>query len=370
MVYAIDDCLGRCLHISGTDIPTPVVIHEFGEIDTSYSGMDFDKLCEFAAWKKQSCYLNRVAVRVESLLHIAETSADAQLAKALRDRADELKMIATSIYAVMNDDDADKVTFDTRPTLKKDLTPEQQALVHLGDNVADNPDGDCFELQHAKLLADGPSAFVERVQDSDVLGLRLRFARYSQEALDFLAKHPPEGGIASIDAGFHHLSPDGAKALTQLQVASSVELRSLIQLDAEVAAALSFSTKKLPLLVIGLQSPLATEAAEALVLSREAGEISLSLPSLNDEVATALCRHTGYLHLDIRSEPLTVSTAEILAYHKSFLLWIDLGIEPSPLILQALSCNPAMQMVNIGYGNRLKRYRFVISLPENFSRSK
>lgn len=222
----------------------------------------------------------------------------------------------------------------------------------------------CFDLEAAKLIAESKSPHIERGnQDSGICILHLGgFTTYTQEALEFLAEHPPAERICGVEIGFQSLTPDSARVIAQLDT-EVIEICALDKLDADVAAALVFEKETARAMSIFVRHPLDLKTAEVLLLARQSDDIYLSLPSLGAEVAEVLRRHTLHSCLTIRNEPLSRKTAELLAHHSGYSLWIALDSEPSPAVLQALSSNPAMPLVDIGSPDR-GGYLYCVSLPE------
>jgi hypothetical protein len=221
----------------------------------------------------------------------------------------------------------------------------------------------CLDLLAAQRIANEATPYIDRFSDGEIYHLDLStFSSYTQEGLDSLIKHPPSGKISVVTLGFRTLTPAGAHALSRLE-AEFLEMPSLISLDADTASYMDFDEETSPLLLIGLEQPLTADTAAVLVEKQSGQPLSLSLPSLNAEVARVLRLHDHETCLYIRDVPPDAEVAALLAHTEGYLVSIDVENELDPVVLQALTSNPHMWVVEVSKKTR-GRQLYYVGLPE------
>jgi hypothetical protein len=222
----------------------------------------------------------------------------------------------------------------------------------------------CLDLLAAQRIANEATPYVVRLSNGEIGHLDLsEFSSYTQEGLDYLIKHPPSGKLGAVTLGFRTLTPDGAHTLSWLE-AEFLEMRSLISLDADTASYMDFNLDTSPVLTIGLEQPLTADTAEVLVEIRSGEILSLSLPSLNAEVASVLRLHDHETSLYIRDVPPDAEVAALLAHTEGYLVSIDVENELDPIVLRALLSNPNMRVVEVSKKKR-GRPLYYVCLPES-----
>ncbi|MCX7184196.1 MAG: hypothetical protein NTW90_02965 [Nitrosospira sp.] len=178
------------------------------------------------------------------------------------------------------------------------------------------------------------------------------YSDYSQDALAYLVGNI--GEIEGIEAGFRCLSKDGAHTITQLRTQFCF-LTGLGRLDEEAAVILGDWDREFrPIQDIVIQEPLSVEAASALVAASLQikgdccdGPLALSMPSINSDIAGALCHHNHELYLRIRDEQLLPGAAWELARHTGYSLTLDLDKAIPEESIRALVSNPEKRMKHI-----------------------
>ena len=136
-----------------------------------------------------------------------------------------------------------------------------------------------------------------------------------------------------------------ALKLRRLKIFGILEFTNLIRIDDDAAYALGgWEFHGRPIRTLNIASPLSVKAARGLVGKAPPDDscdrpLDISLPSLTQDVAKMLRRHTHELGLEIRDEELAPEVAEVLAGHAGYELRITVSREISKAALSALSLN-------------------------------
>lgn len=199
-----------------------------------------------------------------------------------------------------------------------------------------------FDLQLAKSVVSTETKHLYEIENGPWLDLS-SYSDYTQEALNHLADNLHD--IVGIKIGFRYLSKDAVRALTKLRVPAFFALTGLVRLDVEGASRLWWKKEDGPHAVqIRLTEALGRKSAFFLTIQNRRRLLEISFPSIDWDVANVLRNNQCRLNLIVRDEPLSLSAAVALAHHNGIELTLNLPTEPSAIVLEGLSCNPAKRV--------------------------
>lgn len=152
------------------------------------------------------------------------------------------------------------------------------------------------------------------------------------------------GPLEGIELGLSELSPIAASLLCRIEL-EYLFLPGLVSLPDETAHTLGhWPFESRPIRDIRFDQPISATTAHKLVelmpSDRQCDRpLSISLPSITPDVASALSHQTHELYLDIRNHTLSSDITSELANHTGYSLWVsaDCGLSDESLI--ALSVN-------------------------------